>query len=152
APTLAPRKIQVPKPMERRDHSSGFIVAGTSSANLLELLTTEKLPFSVIGNNVVGPWPQDLYDSVWFGDIQGAYELTWFLQAQGHQDIWYVGNCQLPWHARCYEGYSQAMVAAGLKPRSSEVNSENEREIGLLATKSILSQGEPATAIFAGGD
>ena len=152
SPTLAPRKIQVSRFFERRDASNGFIVAGTSSGNLLELLAMEKVSFSVIGNNVIGQWPQESCDSVWIDDIQGAYELTRYLQSQGHADIWYVGNCRLPWYARCYEGYSRAMSEAGLQCRISEFNSENERELGLLATKSILSQGEPVTAIFAGGD
>jgi len=152
SPTVAPEKIQASRFFERRSRSSGFIVAGTSSGNLLELLAMEKLPFSVIGNNVVGQWPQESCDSVWFDDIQGAYELTRFLQSQGHEDIWYVGNCRLPWYARCYEGYSRAMSEAGLRCRISEFNTDNERELGLLATKSILSQGDPVTAIFAGGD
>ena len=44
------------------------------------------------------------------------------------------------------------MEAAGLAPRQSTIDSENEAEIGYLGTRSLLARGEPVTAIFAGND
>jgi DNA-binding LacI/PurR family transcriptional regulator len=44
------------------------------------------------------------------------------------------------------------MVEAGLTPRNSSIDSEDETDIGYLGTRSLLSKGEPVTAIFAGND
>lgn len=44
------------------------------------------------------------------------------------------------------------MEEAGLAPRHSTVDSENEAEIGYLGTKSLLAKGEPVSAIVAGND
>ena len=78
--------------------------------------------------------------------------MTRYLIGLGHRHIWFVGNIGLPWFARCFAGYKRAMEEAGLAPRHSTVDSENEAEIGYLGTKSLLARGEPVTAIFAGND
>ncbi len=44
------------------------------------------------------------------------------------------------------------MEAAGLAPSCSSIDSDDEDEIGYLGTKSLLSRGEPVSAIFAGND
>lgn len=152
SPTQHWRDIHIPRILERRDLASGFIIAGTSSQNLLEYLSYERVPFSVLGNNVVGDWRPEEHDVVCFDDIQGGVEVTSYLLSLGHRDIWYVGNTQLPWYRRRYEGYCQAMQAQGLTPRLSEIDSEKDEELGFLATKSLISRGRPVTAIFAGGD
>jgi DNA-binding LacI/PurR family transcriptional regulator len=43
------------------------------------------------------------------------------------------------------------MQEAGLTPRMSEIHSD-ERQLGYLAMRSILSRREPVTAVFAGSD
>lgn len=146
------KALQLPGVLLRRDLVGGFIVAGANTKNLIELLTHREIPFVVFGNNVLGDWPKDQCDSVWSEDIQGSYDLTRHLQLQGHRDIWYIGNCGLSWDARCYQGYSRAMTEAGLEPRLSGFDTDEEEELGYLATKSILSQNEPLTAVFAAGD
>ena len=40
--------------------------------------------------------------------------MTRYLIGLGHRDIWFVGNTRLPWFARCFAGYGQAMDDAGL--------------------------------------
>lgn len=152
APNVPRRALHPPEILDNRDLVNGVIVAGTNSQNLLELLGAKGVPFAVLGNNVVGQWQPERYDCVWFDDTSGAYELTRYLQSLGHRDIWYVGNCQLPWFARRFEGYRRAMLEAGLEPRSSEMESDRDQEVGYLAAKSLLSRGAPVTAIFAGGD
>ncbi|HEU0140617.1 MAG TPA: LacI family DNA-binding transcriptional regulator [Bryobacteraceae bacterium] len=146
------REVHLPKLLQRRDLVSGFIVAGTNTQNLFDLLAHRKVPFVVFGNNVAGPWKQDKIDSVWSDDVQGGMDVTRCLLTLGHRDIWYVGNTRLTWHAHIYEGYCRAMTDAGCEPRLSEFDSEDEHELGYLTTKSILNRGLPVTALFAGGD
>jgi DNA-binding LacI/PurR family transcriptional regulator len=43
------------------------------------------------------------------------------------------------------------MVGSGLQPRFSEIHSD-DRELGYLAMRSILSRREPVTAVIAGSD
>ena len=148
-----PRKeLHVPALLKRRDLVSGFIVAGANSENMLDWLANEGIHFAILGNNVVGEWEHERYDVVWFDDRLGAYELTRHLLTLGHRHIWFVGNCQLPWFSRRYEGYRRAMAEAGLSPHLGEVESEKDFEVGYLGAKSILSRHEAASAIMAGGD
>jgi DNA-binding LacI/PurR family transcriptional regulator len=145
-------ELTLPLILKRRDIVRAAILAGSNSQNLMLSLTRRGLPFTVFGNNVVGEWNPEKYDVVWDNDIEGAYEITRYLQSIGHRDIWYVGNCQLPWFARCYSGYCRAMEDAGLPPRLGGQHSQQADEIGYLATKSILAQHEPVSAIYAGSD
>lgn len=144
--------LHLPQILQRRDMVGGVIVGGTNSQNLLELLKQKGIPFAVLGNNVVADWRPEEHDVVWFDDVQGAFEMTRYLQSLGHRHIWYVGNTRLPWHQRRYDGYARAMEQAGLTARRSEIYSENNQDIGYLATKTILARGEPLSAIFAADD
>jgi len=150
--TKPPREIYLPPILEDPQQVSGLILAGTNFPNLLELLSRRRVPFVVLGNNVVGEWESAQYDVVWFNDVQGAHEVTQHLQALGHRDIWYVGNCRLPWYARRYEGYRRAMVEAQLQPHLSQFDSTDDAQLGYLTTKSILAESKAVSAIFAGGD
>jgi DNA-binding LacI/PurR family transcriptional regulator len=148
------RELHLPKVVQRQDIVRGVILAGTNYPNLLELLSNKGVPFVVLGNNVTGvdnPAPL-LCDTVFSDDVHGGQDITRYLISLGHRDIWFVGNINLPWFARCFEGYEHAMEEAGLVSRHSSVNSEDESEIGYLGTKSLLARGEPVTAIFAGND
>jgi DNA-binding LacI/PurR family transcriptional regulator len=146
------RSLHLPETLENQDLVNGFIVAGANTKNLFDMLSSKGVPFAVLGNNVIGRWQSQNHDCVWFDDTGGAYEMTRYLQSLGHKAIWYVGNCQLPWFARRFEGYRQAMLEAGLEPRAAETESERDQEVGYLAAKSLLNRGVPVTAIFAGGD
>jgi len=144
--------LHLPLILRRRDIVRAAILSGTNSQNLLLSLTRRGLPFVVLGNNVIGEWQPKNYDVVWSDDIGGAYETTRYLQSIGHRDIWHVGNYELPWFARCYEGYSRAMAEAGLPCHPCGQHSAQAEEIGYLATKSILARREPVSAIVAGSD
>jgi LacI family transcriptional regulator len=146
------QNLHLPQILQRRDVIGAVIVAGTNSQNLLDLLTRKGISFVVLGNNVLGEWKKEEYSSVYFDDIEGAYEVTRYLQSLGHQRISYVGNCRLPWFARRAAGYRRAMAEAGLQPLLNDFDSTNAEEVGYLATKSILKSGEAVTAIFAGED
>jgi len=146
------RELQMPQILLRHDLVHGFILVGSNTQNLLDFLTHKRVRFSVLGNNMIGEWREHEYDVAWFDDVLGAYEMAQHLLSLGHRDIWYVGNCRLPWFARRYEGYRRAMVEVGLAPKLSDVDAENDEDVGYLATKSILNRRDRVTAVFAGGD
>lgn len=146
----AHRDIHLPHILNQRQLLRGVILGGTNSAGFLSHLATDGMPFSVLGNNVVGDWRPEEYSVVSSDDTTGACELVRDLIAQGHRDIWYAGDLDLPWYARCAEGYRLAMNEAGLEPRIQEVHAP-DRELGYLTAKSIL-RTAPVTAIFAGND
>jgi len=104
SPNVKWQEIHLPAILQRRDLIGGFIVSGTNSQNLLDLLTYKEIPFAVLGNNVLGEWKSEEHDTVWFDDEHGAYEVTRYLQSVGHRDIWFAGNCKFTWFARLYEG------------------------------------------------
>ncbi|MGH9494711.1 MAG: substrate-binding domain-containing protein [Candidatus Sulfotelmatobacter sp.] len=143
--------LSLPDVLTQSNRPSGVILTGTHSANILAALTENRIPFSLVGNNVVGQWPAEQYDCVFTDDVSGAAEITRYLIAQGHRSIWYIGNQRLPWFAHCGRGYRQAMQEADLEPRFSEIGAE-DRELGYLAVKSLLARGERPTALFAGTD
>ncbi|HEX3119787.1 MAG TPA: LacI family DNA-binding transcriptional regulator [Candidatus Acidoferrum sp.] len=146
-----PTNMQLPHALTKTNRPAGVILSGTHSVSILAALRETRIPFSVMGNNIVGDWRPDEYDCVYTDDVRGAAEITRHFIAQGHTAIWYVGNLRLPWFARCAKGYEEAMKEAGLEPRFKEIHSE-DRELGYLAVKSLLASGERPTALFVGTD
>jgi DNA-binding LacI/PurR family transcriptional regulator len=152
-----PAKVQwndliLPPILRRRDVARAVLLVGANSENLLMALVECGMPFTVLGNNLVGELPDRGGDAVYSDDIQGSYEMTRYLLGLQHKNIWYLGNSQLPWLSRCLMGYRKAMAEAELQPLISEVDSANEQEIGYLGAKSILSNKGSVSAIFAGTD
>ena len=145
------RNLHLPDALTRHDRVGGVILSGTHSASTLTALRERRIPFSVMGNNIVGSWQPDEHDCVTTDDVRGAAEMTRHLVSQGHQKIHFIGDQRLPWYAHCAQGYLRAMKEAGLRPRFSEIRSE-DRELGYLAAKSLLINGDRPTAIFAGND
>lgn len=146
-------ELHLPKLMLRSDLIRGVILAGANSANLLDHFAREGVPFSALGNNVIGGEKELAdYDMVFANDIQGSEDATRYLIGLGHRHIAFVGNTRLPWYARCFAGYSRAMNDAGLILRQSGTDSNDEAESGYLGTKSLLASEEPVTAILAGND
>jgi DNA-binding LacI/PurR family transcriptional regulator len=151
SPSVPAKELHLPQILSQRSLVRAAILGGTNSPNLLEALRDQNIPFAVLGNNVIGDWNPAEYDAVYSDDVQGAYDLTAQLIADGHRDIWFIGDVDLPWYARCAQGYRKSMQEAGLTPRMSEIHSD-ERQLGYLAMRSILSRCEPVTAVFAGSD
>lgn len=87
----------------------GAVLVGATSAELMSALTTQGVPFAVLGNNVVGEWQPHACDTVFLDGVQGASEMTEFLIELGHVNIWYVADCTLPWFAQSAEGYRRSM-------------------------------------------
>lgn len=151
SPTVPSREFHLPQILSQRTLVRAVILGGTNSVNMLTALREREIPFSVLGNNVLGQWTPGEYDAVYSDDIQGAFELTRYLIDEGHSDIWFIGDSELPWYARCAKGYRECMIQAGLQPRFSEIHS-CDRELGYLAMRSILSRREPVSAVIAGSD
>jgi DNA-binding LacI/PurR family transcriptional regulator len=151
SPSTPAKELHLPKILSERGLVRAMILGGTNSPNMLDALHERAIPFAVLGNNVIGDWDASKFDAVYSDDVQGAFELTSHLIADGHRDIWFIGDVDLPWYARCAEGYRKSMLQAGLQPRLSEIHSD-DRQLGYLATRSIISRREPVTAVFAGSD
>lgn len=143
--------LRLPEPLMRSNRPSGVILTGTHSVGILSALADRRIPFSLVGNNIVGDWRPEQYDCVFTDDVRGSTDITRYLIAQGHRNIWYIGNQRLPWFARCATGYRKAMKEAELEARFSEISSE-DRELGYLAVKTLLANGQRPTALFVGTD
>jgi LacI family transcriptional regulator len=150
--TLGKDRLSLPEILLRKTVVAGAIVAGTNSQGMLELLTEHEIPWVVLGNNVVGDWPHDKNQSIFFDDIRGAYELTIYLISLGHVHIGFAGNQSLPWYFRRFQGYCQAMEEAGLNVMSSDLRTLDGEEMGYLGTRLLLQQDPRPTAIFAADD
>jgi len=92
------------------------------------------------------------YAAVRADETGGGNDITRYLLGLGHTTISFVANTRLPWFRRRFEAYRAAMEAAGLQPLLGEFDSDDERQVGYLAAKSILDKGDPVTAIIAGND
>jgi len=146
-----PGNLRLPEALTRTDRPSGVILSGTHSVSILTALREIRIPFTAVVNNIVGDWRPEEYDCVATDDVRGSAEITQHLISLGHRRICYIGDQHLPWYARCAEGYRRTMQDAGLEPRFSEIRSQ-DRELGYLAMKTLLANGERPTAIFAGND
>jgi DNA-binding LacI/PurR family transcriptional regulator len=105
SPAVPAKDLHLPQILSQRSLVRAVILGGTNTPNLLEALRDQEIQFSVLGNNVIGEWNPAEYDAVYSDDVQGAYDLTTQLIADGHRDIWFIGDVDLPWYARCAEGY-----------------------------------------------
>ena len=146
-----PGNLRLPQALTRPDRPGGVILSGTHTVSILAALRDIRIPFSAVVNNIVGDWRPEEHDCVATDDVRGSAEITQYLISLGHRKIWYIGDQRLPWYARCAEGYRRAMHDAGFEPRFSEIRSE-DRELGYLAVKWLLGNGDRPTAIFAGND
>jgi DNA-binding LacI/PurR family transcriptional regulator len=145
-------QLHLPKLLERRDVIRAVVVAGTNSGSLIDLLEKEALPYVALGNNIFNVPTLSKGDLVFSDETRGASDMTRYLLGLGHREIWFVGNTRLPWFARCFAGYSQEMEDAGLPAQHLSVDSEDDAEVGYIASKSLVARGERVTAIFAGND
>ncbi len=144
-------ELQLPHALTRPTRPDGVVLGGVHRAGMLQALRAARVPFAVLGNNVVGQWDPDEVDAVFSDDQRGAAEMTEYLIAQGHRDICFIGDQRLPWYARCGGSFRKTMEASGLRPIVSEIRS-NDRELGYLSAKSLLASRCRMTAVFAGND
>ncbi len=143
-------QLPIPSLLERPSKVDGLIVAGVNTASLIEKLVPTGLPLAVYGDTFMDD-PSGVA-TVRIDEKGGASEATRYLLSLGHTAISFVGNAHLPWLKRRFEAYRSTMEAAGLTPSLGEFDSEDERQAGYVATRSILDRAEGVTAIFAGND
>lgn len=150
-PEIPADALHLPQLLSKRSNAQAVILGGNNSPNLFEALNARGIPFSVLGNNVIGEWSPRECDVVYSGDISGAYEATQYLIGQGHRAIAFIGNLRLRWYERCYTGYLRAMEEARLAPTVADIHSDGS-QLGYLAVKSLLSKPSPPSAVLAGSD
>jgi DNA-binding LacI/PurR family transcriptional regulator len=143
--------LPIPSVLERPGTVDGFIVAGVNTASFLDLLAQTRRPFVVYGDTLMEDAANG-YSAVRADETGGVSDVTRYLQGLGHTAISFVANTRMPWFRRRFQAYRAVMEAAGLQPLLGEFDSDDERQVGYLATKSILDKGEPVTAICAGND
>ena len=151
SPTTAPAALHIPQLKLEPSNVRAVILTGITHPNMIEMLAQRRIPCAVLGNNVAGEWSPDLCDVVYSDDTRGAYEATRHLIANGHERISYVGNLDLPWFARCADGYARAMTDSGLPPHHLDLRSDGT-ELGYLGGKMLLNASPRPTAVLAGSD
>ena len=88
-------------------------------------------------------------------DVQGGFQLTSHLISEGHQDIWFIGDVETSLVRALRPGLSSRAWSQQACIRSfSEIHSD-DRQLGYLSMRSILSRRDPVTAylpLLAGSD
>src|SRR3954451_11185625 len=98
SPAVPSKELHLPQIVSQRTLVRAVILGGTNSANMLSALREREIPFAVLGNNVLGDWDPEQCDAVYSDDVQGGFDLTSQLIADGHRDIWFMGDVGLPWY------------------------------------------------------
>lgn len=115
--------------------------------HMLELLTSERLPYVVLGRRV----EYEPASYVAPDNFTGAYHLTRHLIERGHRRIGFMRR-QLhgPTNIDRFAGYQRAHEEAGLAiDETLIVNTEIEPNSGYYALLKIIDQPQPPTAVFA---
>ncbi len=145
--------LSLPRLIAQRGSVDGVILAGVHHENFLDALDKLKLPYVLLGNTYIGRKDKLKKDAIVYDDVSGGFEAIEHLIRLGHRRIAFVGNTQLPWFQRRYEGYQKAMKKAGL----GEITVTNDWDVpyieyGKLAAAELLRRATPPTAIFSGND
>jgi len=93
--------------------------------------------------------------SIGCDNIGGGFQATRHLLDAGRRNIAFLGNTsrRCPEFAARYEGYCNALLAAGLTPQSKhQVDAENLDKLGFDAANKLLASGTEFDAIFAATD
>lgn len=153
APETPSARLELPRLIAHQGTVDGVVLAGLHYENLVEAVTNIKLPYVMLGNTYIGSKEKLRHDALIYDDVAGAYEATKYLLRLGHKHIAFVGNIELPWFARRYEGYSRAIAESKIKPLSSIAAWDvGDIEYGGLATEELLRRSVPPTAIFGAND
>jgi len=150
---MPPPTVIPPRIVSSRGSVDGVVLAGANHVDCVKAIAKLGVPCVAFGNNLVGCKGTSEVDSVWYDESTGTREAIRYLADLGHRHIRFVGNLSLPWFARNYRAFSDAMLDLGLAPMATAINDAADHfEVGQRAVEQILSSGEPTTAIFAAND
>jgi DNA-binding LacI/PurR family transcriptional regulator len=153
SPTVGATDMQLPSVLQSHGIADCVILAGANYENFTKSLDRKGLNYVLFANNFLSTQPSPAYDRVRFDDVTGAAEATRYLLALGHKDIFFIGETALPWYHSRYQGYSKAMMEAGLKPLAQTLGlSDNAFSNGIKSIQMMLEQKRKVTAVLAGND
>lgn len=124
-------------------------VGGTLSGEQLSQID-EQVPVIVAARDV----PELAGRCIYADNVAGAYAATQHLIYSGHRQIAHItGLLSQQDGRRRQEGFARAMADNGLEVNEQLVVEGNfRRQAGVIAAETLLTRGEPFTAIFAGND
>lgn len=148
-----PSSVVPPRIVAGRGSVDGVVLAGENHVDCVKMITALGVPCVSFGNNLVGCKSMSEVDSVWYDESTGTREALDYLADLGHRHIRFLGSMSLPWFARNYRAFSDAMIDLGLAPMATWINETTDyTEIAERGVAAILESEAPTTAIFAGND
>ncbi len=155
-------ELALPRILTNRGIVDGVILSGTNYPNLLGAMNQLRVPYILLGNNIIGPDQRQhrdavRTDAVYYEERGSARALMERLVRLGHRAIWFVGDTRMPWFRRRLESYRAVVREHGIIPREfTSPHDGDYRDYGLAygewAAEHILRSRQPVTAIFAGND
>ncbi|MGH9326576.1 MAG: LacI family DNA-binding transcriptional regulator [Terriglobia bacterium] len=149
-----PADLALPSVVWERGTLDGLIVTGTNYLNFVQAIRELGMPFVVFGNNLIGAHHRDGVYAVAYNSEAGARKATKYLIELRHRKISFVGDTELPWYWRCFQGYSGAMQRHGLTPHAVRVGDScsSPFDCGVTCANQIIKQGLRSSALIAGDD
>lgn len=148
-----PQVVVPPRIVSERGSIDGVVLAGENHVDCAKMIARLGMPCVSVGNNLVGCKSMSEVDSVWYDEAIGTRDAIRYLAELGHRHIRFLASMSLPWFARNYRAYSDAMLDLGLAPMATCINDTIDyAEIAERGAMEILSSQTPTTAIFAGND
>lgn len=151
APTTRAADLHLPSVLEHTGAVDGVLLAGIHYPALPQLLDSRKMPYTMLGNDFMGPASHLTHNCVIYDDGGAVAEATAYLHRLGHRAIAFIGNRSQRWFERRYQGYRAAMEERGLTPFGVFDNwGVPSHDYGQLAAAQLLK--DQVTAIVAGND
>jgi len=148
-----PPSVTLPRIIAGRGSVDGVVLAGVNHIDCVRAVIKMGLPCITVGNNLIGCKAMSEVDSVWYDESTGTREAIRYLADLGHRHIRFVGNTAIPWFARNYRAYSDAMIDLGLAPMGMGASETTDYvQFAEEAAKEIVESGEPTTAVMAAND
>lgn len=148
-----PPTIALPRIIAGRGSVDGVVLAGANHIECVRAVSRTGVPCITMGNNLMGATAMSEVDSVWYDESTGTREAIRHLADLGHRHIRFVGNVSIPWFARNYRAYSDAMIDLGLAPVAVAASDTIDYvQFAEEAAREILASDQPTTAIVAGND
>ena len=142
-----------PRIITDRGSVDGVVLAGANRVDCVKAISQQGTPCVAFGNNLVGCSSLSEVDAVWYDEATGTREAVRYLADLGHRHIRFVADLSVPWFARNFRAFSDAMIDVGLAPVSISISdTDSYQEIAEQAIVQILQSDEPTTAVFAGND